>query len=50
MAEETIPPRRNRINPRVITRPQSKWLKKRPCHRQTPQPTRPFRDSIEILR
>jgi len=50
MAEETIPPRRNRINPRVIKRPQSKWLKKRPCHRQTPQPTRPFRDSIEILR
>jgi Transposase DDE domain/Insertion element 4 transposase N-terminal len=50
IAEEQIPPRRNRINPRVIKCPQSKWPKKRPCHRQTPQPTRLFRDSIKILR
>ena len=50
IAEEQIPPRRNRINPRVIKKPQSKWPKKRPCHRQTPQPTCPFRDSIKIIR
>jgi hypothetical protein len=49
IAEERIPPRRNRINPRVIKRQQSKWPKKRPHHRQTPQPTRPFRDSIKLL-
>jgi hypothetical protein len=49
IAEEQIPPRRNRINPRVIKRPQSKWPKKRPCHRHIPQPTQPFRDSIKIL-
>jgi hypothetical protein len=50
IAEEQIPPRRNRVNPRVIKRQQSKWPKKRPHHRQTPQPTRPFRDSVVILR
>jgi hypothetical protein len=50
IAEEQIPPRRNRINPRVIKRQQSKWPKKRPCHRQTPQPMRTFRDSIKIIR
>jgi hypothetical protein len=50
IAEEQIPPRRNRINPRVIKRQQSQWPKKRPCHRQTPQPTRPFHDSIKIIR
>jgi hypothetical protein len=50
IAEEQIPPRRNRINPRVIKRQQSKWPKKRPCHRHIAQPTQPFRDSIAILR
>jgi hypothetical protein len=50
IAEETIPPRRNRINPRVIRRQQSKWPKKRAQHRHPPQPARPFRDSIKILR
>lgn len=49
VAEEQIPPRRHRINPRVIKRPQSKWLKKRIHHRQCPQPTRPFRDSVKLL-
>jgi hypothetical protein len=49
IAEEQIPPRRNRINPRVIKRQQSKWPKKRPHHRQTPQPSRPFGESITIL-
>lgn len=50
IAEEQIPHRRNRINPRVIKRQQSQWYKKRPQHRQCPQPTRPFRDSVVILR
>ncbi|MCY2955011.1 MAG: hypothetical protein NTU53_24045, partial [Planctomycetota bacterium] len=50
IAEEQIPRRRNRINPRVIKRQQSQWYKKRPQHRQCPQPTRPFRDSVVILR
>ncbi len=50
ISEEKIPPRRNRINPRVIRRQQSKWPKKRPQHRHPPQPALPFRDSIKILR
>jgi hypothetical protein len=50
ISEEQIPPRRNRINPRVIRRQQSKWPKKRAQHRHPPQPTLPFRDSIRILR
>jgi hypothetical protein len=48
VAEEVLPPRRSRINPRVIKRKMSKWPKKRPHHRQTPQPTKPFRESIVI--
>jgi hypothetical protein len=48
VGEEILPPRRNRINPRVIKRKMSKWPKKRPCHRKTPQPTMPFRQSIHI--
>ncbi len=50
ITEEVIPPRRNRINPRVIKCQQSKWPKKRPEHRNWTQPKRPFRDSIVILR
>lgn len=50
ISEEQIPPRRNRIHPRVIKRQQSKWCKKRPCHRQTTQPTRPFLESVVIIR
>jgi hypothetical protein len=42
ITEEQLPPRRNRINPRVIRRQQSKWPKKRPHHRHTPQPPCPF--------
>jgi hypothetical protein len=50
ITEEVIPPRRNRINPRVIKCQQSKWPKKRPEHRNWTQPKRLFRDSIVILR
>jgi hypothetical protein len=49
IAEEVLPERRNRINPRVIKRKMSNWLKKRPQHRDTPQPTKNFRESVEIL-
>ncbi len=49
IGEEVLPPRRNRSNPRVIKRKMSHWLKKRPKHRESPQPTKPFRKSILIL-
>ncbi|MGA9208355.1 MAG: IS4 family transposase [Terriglobales bacterium] len=50
IAEEQLPPRRERINPRVIKKQQSPWPTKRLHHRQCPQPTRPFRNSIVMLR
>jgi len=50
IGEEVIPPRRNRINPRVIKRKMSKWKKKRPEHRPYPQPTKEFRDAIVMIR
>lgn len=46
VGEEVLPERRDRVNPRVVKRKLSKWPKKRPQHRRTPQPTKPFRDSI----
>ena len=49
IAEEVIPERRNRINPRVIKRKMSNWRKKRPEHRQCLQPTKKFRQSVVIL-
>jgi hypothetical protein len=50
VAEETLPPRRNRVNPRVIKRKMSKWKKKQPHHRLHPQPMHRFADTIVILR
>jgi hypothetical protein len=49
IAEEVLPQRRNRINPRVIKRKMSSWLKKRPAHRRCPQPTKKFRQCIVML-
>jgi hypothetical protein len=49
IAEEVLPERRNRINPRVIKRKMSNWKKKRPEHRRWPQPTKNFRQSIVML-
>src|SRR5439155_15989923 len=49
IAEEVLPERRNRINPRVIKRKMSNWRKKRPEHRRYPQPTKKFRQSVVIL-
>lgn len=50
IALELIEPRRNRINPRVTKRKMSKWMKKRLKHRRYPQPSKPFRDAIVMLR
>ena len=49
VAAEVLEPRRNRINPRVIKRKMSNWLKKRDKHRNSPQPTKTFRKSIVML-
>lgn len=48
IAEEILPPRRNRINPRVIKQKMSKWPKKRAHHRHPPQPKKLFEDSIVL--
>lgn len=48
VAEEILPPRRDRINPRVIKQKMSKWPKKRPEHRTYPQPTKTFRESLVV--
>ena len=47
IGEAVLPPRRHRINPRVIKRKMSKWKKKRPHHRNSPRP-KPFRECIVI--
>jgi hypothetical protein len=49
IAEEVLPPRRNRINPRVVKRKMSRWKKKRPEHRNYPQPKHKFVKSIVLL-
>ena len=49
IAEEVLPERRNRSNPRVIKRKMSNWRKKRPEHRHYPQPTKKFRQCIVML-
>jgi hypothetical protein len=46
--EETIPERRNRINPRVIKRKMSRWNKKRPEHRELPPLTKTFAQTVVI--
>jgi hypothetical protein len=50
IAEELLPKRRTRINPRVIKKKMSNWAKKRPQHRATTKPKELFRDTIVILR
>lgn len=49
VSAEVLEPRRDRVNPRVIKRKMSGWLKKRPKHRNFPQPTKKFCRSIVIL-
>ena len=50
VARETIEPRRDRINPRVIRVRLSRWPRKRKRHYDYPQPTKKFRDNIVIRR
>lgn len=46
---EVLEKRRNRINPRVIKRPQSKWPKKRKKHRDLPTLNHKFDDTIVLI-
>ena len=46
MSNETIPARRNRINPRVIKRKMSRWNKCRPEHRKLKPLTKTFADTV----
>lgn len=48
MVQERIEPRRNRVNPRVIKRKMSKWLKKRPEHRHRPPLKKTFAETVVI--
>jgi hypothetical protein len=48
MTQECIEPRRNRVNPRVIKRKMSKWLKKRPEHRHRPPLKKTFAETVVI--
>ena len=50
IAEEILPDRRNRINPRVIKRKMSCWAKKKAEHRHYPQPAKEFRPAIVLIR
>jgi hypothetical protein len=50
MGQETIPLRRNRVNPRVIKRKMSRWDKKQPEHRKIPPLKKRFEDCIVMLR
>lgn len=46
---QLLEPRRNRINPRVIKRPQSKWAKKRQKHRKLRPLKHTFNETIRLL-
>jgi Insertion element 4 transposase N-terminal/Transposase DDE domain len=45
---QTLRARRNRWYPRVIKRKMKKWRRKRACHANPTQPTKPFDESILI--
>ena len=48
VAEQPLPQRRHRVNPRVIKRKMSHWDKKQPYHRNPPKPVKSFRECIVI--
>ena len=50
IAQGRLPPRDNRINPRVVKKKMSNFNKKRPEHYHTPQPQQPFERSVVILK
>jgi hypothetical protein len=46
---QELRPRRDRWYARVIKRKMSNWMKKRPEHRNPPQPTKPFREAVVLV-
>jgi hypothetical protein len=48
IADDPLPPRRERCNPRVVKRKMSNFKLKRPEHANPPKP-RPTRETIRIL-
>lgn len=50
IAQGRLPPRENRVNPRVIKKQISKFGKKRPEHYHLPQPQTSFEQSVMILK
>jgi Insertion element 4 transposase N-terminal/Transposase DDE domain len=48
MSHERLPPRRNRINPRVVKRKMSKFLRKRSRHRPVPPLKKKFVEAIVL--
>lgn len=49
IAAGRLPPRRNRIYPRVVKRKMSKFPLKRTQHRHPPQPKGAFRDAVALI-
>ena len=49
IAQGRLPPRANRINPRVVKKKMSNFGKKRPQHYRVPQPQTSFPQSVVIL-
>ena len=49
LAAGRLPARRHRSHPRVVKRQQSKFNRKRPIHAHWPQPTRPFRQAVQLI-
>jgi hypothetical protein len=49
LAATPLPPRRDRLNPRVVKRKMSNFHLKRDTHRAWPQPTKPFYAAVTIL-
>lgn len=50
IASGKLPPRRNRINPRVVKVKMSNFAKKRAQHHRAPPPQKPFEQAIVILK
>jgi hypothetical protein len=49
MARRPLPERRNRVNPRVVKRKMSNFLRKRQKHYQWPQPELSFREAAVVI-
>ncbi len=50
IGSQRLPPRGNRLNPRVLKRKRRRYRPKLPCHQHWPQPAKPFLDAIVILK